>query len=153
MEDLVRWYTRQLDADAARAEAAPPGPWAIDASGRVAGATGVKVIRSVGGAFDGRVSRWPEAPVVDHVLGNDPERVLREINSKRKLLARYVKAVQAVEELKATRERLGSQGQDPFMTDLDLTSAIHRRDTLHGVVCTLAEVYADRDGHEEGWAS
>jgi len=93
MDELVRWLGEQLDADAARAQAAPPGPWVLADNGSIVAADGSRVVSSVGGALEGQVSRWPEGPTVDHVLGQDPARVLAEIDAKRRILAihrRYV---------------------------------------------------------------
>lgn len=129
----MRWYGQQLDTDERIARAcAGNGEWK---------ASDIKVY-------------GPELSVAvrAHMAEHDPARVLREIDSKRRLLAHYIKAAQAVEELTATRERLRLRGQDLLMTEMELESAIHRRDTLHGVVCVLAAVYADREGYEEGWA-
>ncbi|WP_069744762.1 DUF6221 family protein, partial [Streptomyces sp. EN23] len=89
MDGLVRWLSVQLDEDERIAKAAPPGPWSMDGAGSVADADGGRVIPSVGGALDGRVTRWPEGTVIDHVLGHDPARVLREIEAKRAIVARY----------------------------------------------------------------
>jgi hypothetical protein len=140
VDDLVRWYGQQLDTDEQTARAATQGEWVW--SREFVTPPGYHH-RTVGPLEPGDSA---------FIAAHDPARVLREIDSKRQLLARYVKAAQAVEELTATRERLSNQGQDPFLTDLDLTSAIHARDTLHRVVFILATVYADREGYEEGWA-
>lgn len=90
MDDLIRWFGEQLDTDMARANAAPPGPWAIDGSGSIVDANGAKVIRSVGGAMDGRMSRWPEGPAAEHILGSDPSRVIHDIEADRALLQKYI---------------------------------------------------------------
>jgi hypothetical protein len=89
VDDLVVWLRAQLDADAARAEAAPCGPWSVDVSGSIVDADGGRVIPSVGGARDGHPVRWPEGPVVEHVVGHDPARVLREIDALRQIVDRY----------------------------------------------------------------
>lgn len=148
MEDLVRWLGQQLDDDERIARAAgglawhrPEDPWEFAVA--IRDSEGERVVCIEG---------WPSEGQGVHIVAHDPARVLREIDSKRRLLAHYIKAAQAVEELTATRERLRLRGQDLLMTEMELESAIHRRDTLHGVVCVLAAVYADREGYEEGWA-
>ena len=77
MDDLVRWFGQQLDADMARAQAAPPGPWTTDSAGSIVDAASRRVIPSVGGALDGRVSRWPEGPAAEHILALSPDHTLR----------------------------------------------------------------------------
>jgi hypothetical protein len=65
---------------------------------------------------------------------HDPARVLREIDSKRKLLERYERAM---ENRRAHPKDLASAGA--------LLA-------LHGAVELLALPYADRPGYREGWA-
>lgn len=131
MDELVRWLGEQLDADAATAEAAPPGPWSMDGSGSIVAADDTRVVCSVGGTIDGRVSRWPEGPVVEHVLAHDPARVLREINAKRELLSRY-KAMAA---------------DVLVMTGVESILSEYRRVVLPN----LAAGYSDRPGYREEW--
>jgi hypothetical protein len=76
--ELVAFLRARLDEDEAVAQAAPPGPWAEDASHSVVDATGARVIYSVNGG-----TLHPTLAVRAHVLGNDPARVLREVAAKR----------------------------------------------------------------------
>lgn len=84
--ELVDFLRARYDEVAARAEAAPPGPWKVEVGGSIVDANGRRVIPSVGGAVDGRVSRWPEGPATEHIIDNDPARVLAEVEAKRALL-------------------------------------------------------------------
>lgn len=90
--ELVDFLRARYDEVAARAEAAPPGPWNVEASGSIVDANGAKVIGSVGGVMDGRVSRWPEGPAAEHIIGNDPARALADIEVKRQVVSDYEKA-------------------------------------------------------------
>jgi hypothetical protein len=89
--------------------------------------------------------------IANHMMAWEPARVLREIDAKRQVLTGHDKAVQAVEDLSAVRDRLHARGRDVFMTEMDLEAAIHRRDALGGVVRLLALPYADRPGYREEW--
>jgi hypothetical protein len=127
----VVWLRAQLDADAARAEAAPRGPWSVDVSGSIVDADGGRVIPAVGGARDGHPVRWPEGPVVEHVVGHDPTRVLREIDAKRKLVALHDRPQhQCVAEDGPTQWHV----KDPCAT-----------------LRLLASVYSDRPGYLDSW--
>lgn len=92
MDELVAWLREQLDADERIALAAPRGPWGMDGSGSITDADGARVVPSVGGARDGRATRWPDGPSADHILGHDPARVLREIDSKKHLVRKLSEA-------------------------------------------------------------
>jgi hypothetical protein len=128
MDDLVVWLRTQLDEDEARAMAAPRGPWSVQVSGSIVDADGGRVIPSVGGALDGRAVRWPEGPVVEHVVGHDPARVLREIDAKREVV------------------RLAERAHDYAPT---FTSGFAA--ALEGVLRMYAVAYADRPGFREEW--
>ena len=113
----------------------------------------------LGGHWGAVVSyRWEEdpdagAPVAEfrHAARHDPARVLREVEAKRQVVSRYEQAAQAVEELSARRCLLHARGEDVFMTELSLESAIHERDALGVVLRLLALPYADRPGYREEW--
>jgi hypothetical protein len=123
MDDLVQWLRVQLDEDERIARTAPRGPWAVTDAGSIVDADSGRVVSSVGGALDGRVSCWPEGPVVDHVLAHDPARVLREIDAKRQLI-NWVR-------------------KWPLRT--------HTPASVDGVLELLALPYADRPGYREEW--
>jgi hypothetical protein len=135
--DLVQWLSVQLDTDTTCAQAAPPGPWSMNSAGGIVDANGVRVICSVGGAFDGRVSRWPEGPVVEHVLAHDPAQTLREIDARRRIVRAYEDAVTSFghTELGAAAHNL-------------MTGSVN---SLRYTVQLLAVSYEGRPGFKEEW--
>jgi hypothetical protein len=155
----VQWLRAQLDEDERIARTAS---WADDANAWHAKSSPFDA-RGAGQRWyvedsmeDGVVSHVdPRASddegVARHIARHDPAHVLRDIDANRQVLAGYDKAVQAVEDLSAVRDRLHARGQDVFMTELDLESAIHRRDALGGVLRLLALPYADWPGYREEW--
>jgi hypothetical protein len=136
VEDLVRWLRAQLDEDEriARAAASVRGPdWWFegyfkDMDGQVlAGRVhdgGSSAVRSL--AMTTRSDAEGE-----HAARHDPARVLREIEAKREILARY-------EELRAASKEDGLIG--------DVTEE-YQDFLLH----VLALPYADRPGYQESW--
>lgn len=139
MDEFVKWLGQQLDADAARLGAAPPGPWSMNGAGGIVDADGGRVICSVGGAFDGRISRWPEAPVVEVVTTWHPQRLLQEIAAKRQVLR----------DLEQAEFTLSTTGSDGTAFDL-MTGAVN---SLRRVVRGFAAVYDQRPGFAEAVAS
>lgn len=137
MDELVRWLGEQLDEDARIAKAAPRGPWATDGAGSIVDADGGRVIPSVGGAQDGRATRWPEGPVVEAVTMWHPERVLREIDAKRKILR----------DLEQAEFTLSTAGPGTPPHDL-MTGAVN---LLRRTVRLHAEVYDERPGYRDEW--
>ena len=144
MDDLVQWLRAQLDADAARAIAAPRGPWSMDSPGSIVDADGSRVIPSVGGALDGRATRWPEGPVVDHVIAWDPARVLREIKAKRQLIERGGPFCTS---------GCDEPGNEPKNPDTNWTTPLeHHFDcAVYKAAGVLALPYSDRPGFQESW--
>ncbi|MDX3713413.1 DUF6221 family protein [Streptomyces europaeiscabiei] len=142
MDDIAQWLSAQLDEDERIARRAGD-------SFRQIGETGVIVATEGDRAEECASANW--AGVAEHIVAWDPARVLREIDTKRKLLGQYVSAAKSVEDLGAARDQLSAQGRDTLMTGLELESAIHRRDTLRGVLRLLALPYADRPGYREEW--
>lgn len=155
MEDLVRWLSAQLDEDQRIAREAamaigrtgyengvlvdPPARFGDDlaADGAQWAPSYHKVMRkrlkpdekrrtvAECGGFGAR-------PVADHVAEHDPARVLREIDSKRKLVAAIVEAVEAFD------------GMDPMTTLID-------PDLGDDLLKQLAEPYDHRPGFQEEW--
>ncbi|MFI9344912.1 DUF6221 family protein [Streptomyces sp. NPDC052773] len=142
MDELVQWLRAQLGEDERIALAAPSGPWAADASGSIAAADGGRVVPSVGGALDGRAIRWPEGPVVGHLVAHDPARVLREIDAKRQVLGEHL-----------PRKPKGRPNMERHC--LSCTTAQAWDDTAGESNCLtlrlLALPYADRSGYREEW--
>jgi hypothetical protein len=134
---LAEWFLTQLDEDERVTRAAPRGPWSMDGAGSIVDVDGARVICSVGGTLDGRVSRWPEGPAAEHVLSHDPERVLREIEAKRQIVRAYEDAVTT----------FGSTELGTVPHDL-MTGAVN---SLRRTVQLLALSYADRPGFKEEW--
>ncbi|MGW3025843.1 DUF6221 family protein [Streptomyces sp. NPDC001221] len=132
MDELVRWLDEQLAEDERIAQAAPLGPWSMDGAGSIVDADGERVVPSVGGTLNGRVSRWPEGPAAAQILGHDPARVLREIDAKRRLLAIHRPYVPEPDQA-----CLGCAGGIMF--------------TSCPVVRLLALPYADRPGYRDDW--
>lgn len=113
MVDLVQWLTAQLDEDERILREANTSPEMV---------TGIP--RS-----------YAAAPVALHIAEfADPARVLREIDAKRQLLARYERAM---ENRRAHPDDLASAGA--------LLA-------LHGAVKLLALPYADKPGYREEWS-
>lgn len=142
MDDLVRWLTAQLDADAARAEEAAAvqgGHWSAQSlqSGRreprhyVGASVEAGVARSDSEVLSGGV-----APV-RHAAAHDPARVLRDIDAKRGIVRAYEAAVAAFND------------SGPAMANYErLTGSVS---SLRGRVELLATAYSDRPGFREEW--
>lgn len=127
MDELVQWLRVQLDEDERHAQ----------------GGTLRAVLPP---DFEG-LTREGTVHLTDPVQA----RVLREVDAKRQVLAKYAKAVERMEELAALCERLKADGKDTFMPDMERMTAIHRRDVLAEVLRLLALPYADRRGYREEW--
>ena len=138
MDDLVRWLGEQLDEDEQIAQGAPLGPWSMDGAGSVVGADGSRVVPSVGGALNGRVTRWPEGPAAAHILGHDPVWALCEIEVKRRVLR----------DLEQAEVSLAAAEPNTPPHDL-MTGAVN---TLRRVVRLHASAYAARPGYLTKWA-
>lgn len=131
MIELVRWLRAQLDADEQIARAADGELSAVFT--RI-------------GSFD------PEMAADErHIMTHQPARVLREIDAKRRVIEAYTVAVERVAERSAELDRLKARKYETLMTEMDLTTAIHQRDALGGVLRLLALAYADRPGYQESW--
>jgi hypothetical protein len=151
MVNLVHWLQAQLDEDERMARAA-----AEESEGR--GLDGawryhdqhVEMIDSHTVVALGPENRMSPG-VGRHIAEHDPVRVLLELNAKRQILDEYNKAVGRLEEIAALLSRLRDKDQDPYLTEVEWASVIHRRDTLHGVMRLLALPYADRPGYREEW--
>lgn len=84
MSDLVEFLAARLDEDEARALAASPGPWMPnDEHDEVLAVDGITVAE--GFALSGAQQR----ATVDHIVHQDPARVLREVEAKRRAIAEH----------------------------------------------------------------
>ncbi|MGQ5640781.1 MULTISPECIES: DUF6221 family protein [unclassified Streptomyces] len=130
MDELVVWLREQLDEDARIARAADAGRWEFRTLGRHDQAA----IQTAGGLiqFDG--SRASGNGV--HTAVHNPACVLREIDAKRRLVARYV------EHERLDRETFDAEGEHA-------RSLVSLRAAYLDVVRELATVYADRPGYRE----
>jgi hypothetical protein len=97
----------------------------------VVDADGGRVIPSVGGAQDGRATRWPEGPAANYVLAHDPARVLRDIEAKRAI-------VDDLAEVLRWGERKGPDYQDGA-------------ESCERTLKRLALAYADHPDYREVW--
>ncbi|MGW4603753.1 DUF6221 family protein [Streptomyces sp. NPDC004532] len=124
MDDLVQWLGKQLDEDAALAEAASPGPWHANAeSDEVLAVDGITV--ADGFALSGRQLR----ATTEHIARHDPARVLRETDAKRQIIAEH----------DVCSRKLGES--------MDCQSLEFPCTTLR----LLAVPYADRPGYRDDW--
>jgi hypothetical protein len=136
-DDLVQFLRARLDEDGRIANAAPRGPWRMEGSGSIVDAEGGRVILSVGGALDGRTSRWPEGPVADAVTTWHPERALREIEAKQQVL----------HDLEQAEFTLSTAGPGTPPHDL-MTGAVN---TLRRVARRDVAVYRDHPDFDPAW--
>jgi hypothetical protein len=120
MDDLVQWLRDRLDEDERIARAASLGPWVQSGIGDYGWTVtfgrpgaGVETDDSEQGLAD-----------ADFIAAHDPARVLREIDSKRRMIGAI--------------EHLLVQVDDPFAG-------------VDDVLRLLALPYADRPGYREEW--
>jgi hypothetical protein len=146
MDELVRWLGQQLDEDERIARAASwtddanawhaePSPYGARDNGQrwyVEDAMDDGVVSHV----DPRAS--DDEGVARHIAEHDPARVLREIDAKRRLLARYV------EHERLDRETFDAEGQHA-------RSLVSLRAAYLDAVRELATVYTDRPGYRDDW--
>ncbi len=132
MDDLVRWLRAILDAEAEETLAAAEelGPdWFYD-DGYVQARRELDLVAT--GSQD-----FLEAERGRFIAVHDPARVLREIDAKRGILARYEFACRNAAELNITEQEREQR--------IGLAAAFGT-----SVQC-IAEVYADRPGFLESW--
>ncbi|MDX3582508.1 DUF6221 family protein [Streptomyces europaeiscabiei] len=138
MVDLVQWLTAQLDEDERVALAATQHRWIVSERKTPASAdspSGDPFWVAADEGFGAPAFQFKDKRDAEFIAAHDPARVLREIDAKRKLLARYERAM---ENRRAHPDDLASAGA--------LLA-------LHGAVKLLAAPYADRPDYEEAVAS
>jgi hypothetical protein len=123
VEDLVQWLSAQFEEDERIARRAGD-------SFRQIGETGVIIATEGDRAEECASANW--AGVAEHIVAQDPARVLREIDAKRRILAEVYPEVAKAEEM--IQDEWHSGGD----TDGDLLRL-------------LALPYADRPGYREEW--
>lgn len=127
MHELVRWLSEILDTDEewARAAAEEYGSvWTVDVRMQaVTSDTGADVVTE------------PNTPL-DHIAEYDPARVLREVEAKRAIVARYEFACR-----EAADDRSNSEEEREVWVKV--------AGALQSSVLCLAAPYADRPGYDE----
>jgi hypothetical protein len=138
VSDLVEFLRARLDEDEQAAKAATDGPWTVDNE------TYAEAIRSADGTHVVAGGRWgDEASVFEttedaiHIARHDPARVLREIESKRRL-------IESIETLRAPLQRSWADGSSSLAVMGMLTE-------VDKALAALALPYADHEDFEEEW--
>lgn len=127
MDDLITWLRAQLDRQERYARKASPGPWKANAEHDEVIAVDDLVLA------DGFALNEPQLrATVDHIVENDPDRVLREVEAKRRIIEAAVVA--------------WNESCNP--TDDFWVSIVP---TLKAVVRNLAMPYCDRPGYRDEW--
>ena len=154
MDDLMQWFGKQLDIDAARARAATPGPWRYDQGKHhhivgtplfeeavFAGPAGGRATCEAGtGETDDQQSMRDAEFIAEH----GPDRALREIDAKRKLIARGGPFCTS---------DCDEPGNEPKNPDTNWTTPLeHHLDcAAYNAAGVLAMVYTERPGYREEW--
>lgn len=153
-EDLTRWLGEQLDVDERTTKDATPGPWwhnpgkqwlGPDAFEKYDLRQGEEFV-GYGGPhpFTGAVASTGPASNMQgmkdaaYIAEHDPVRVLREIEAKRGIVARYEFACR-----EAADERSNSEEEREVWVKV--------AGALQSCVLCLAAIYADRPGYDEAW--
>lgn len=127
--DLAAWLGEQIDHDEQVALAATPGPWhALD-----------------GGVINDDEDQWPVANTESarnredrvHIALHDPARVLRQVAAHRAIVKMYKNAVTARD---GGSVSAWNRGVDHGAADV-----------LGDVVRSVAAIYSDRPGYQEGF--
>jgi hypothetical protein len=149
MGELVQWFTTQLDEEERVAQQATEGPWVAEVSGE----TGHCVIPADAQStreYVAKTQLYAATFDAEHIARHNPERVLREIDAKRKLLAAYSEAVQYRDEAKASIEAASGV---PNTEAGDAWLSWQRQVmTLELAVSLAASAYTDRHTFRERWA-
>ena len=126
--DFVQWLRAQLGEDERIARRAGD-------SFRQIGETGVIVATEGDRAEECASANW--AGVAEHIVRHDPARVLREIEAKRAVVARYEFACG-----EACRLTLTEEEREVW---------VQVAGALQSCVLLLAGAYEDRPGYQESW--
>lgn len=130
-DDLVAWLRTQIDEDEAAAQAASPGPWAVESENPDGGWAidwnkDGSVVEVVGSGHVGG-GAWEHADA-QHIARWDPARALREVAAKRRMIDALAEA------------------------ETNHGSYITATYTTNDALKDLAAVYADRPGWKPEWA-
>jgi hypothetical protein len=128
---LVEFLRARLDEDASVARAATPGPWAVDNveyAESILAADRTAVVG--GGRWGGEASVFETTEDALHIARHDPERVLAEVETKRRIVF--------------LAERLPELTASTDMFD-------NNRDAWAEVLKRLALPYADHPDYQGAW--
>ena len=153
MQKMVAWLRTELDEDERIAREATKGPWIAEVSGE----TGNCVIPADALSAREYVARTQLYAAVfdaEHIARHNPERVLREIEAKRKLLAEYASAVQFRDEAAARMQAAADVPGGKWAAE---DEAAYQRwqqvvAILEHPVTLAASVYTDKHTFREEWA-
>jgi hypothetical protein len=137
-DDLVAFLKARLDEDDEIARQASAGPW-------------TKEVGYISGGPEGavRVAQQAQAWNAAHIVRHDPERELREIESKRLIVDEYATTCQIRDDAAA---RIKAAGDHPSPADLDTWDRAEREAAiLRGPVEASASVYAGHPDYREEW--
>jgi hypothetical protein len=136
MDDLVQWLRAQLDEDEqiARAVEDRSAPW--DGQWMADGDSAVRTVN--GHVLFYRHDSGPLKPgLADYVAEWDPARVLRDIDAKRAIVARY--------------EFVCTEASRTTITEEEREVWVQVGGTLQSCVLQLALPYTDRPGYRDEW--
>jgi hypothetical protein len=145
MDDLIQWLHEQLKEDERIAREAGNRRWLVQDN----------IIELYPEREDDGFMSWPTRSDAHHAATWEPERVLREVEVARELLAEYERVLTAHATHQREVARIGEQGD----TDPIRHAALRREaDYLPAMLHVLerwakrkAAVYADRPGYREEW--
>ncbi|MGW0933139.1 DUF6221 family protein [Streptomyces sp. NPDC002644] len=143
--DLVQWLRTQLDADEQTARQATEGPWIAEVSGE----TGHCVIPADAQSareFVAKTQLYAAAFDAEHIARYNPERALREVDIKRRLLALHPRGMNPA---------VGADPDDRAtwlpVCDTCQVEAARPGDWPCEHLRLLAMPYADRPGYRKEW--
>ncbi|MFK4797803.1 DUF6221 family protein [Streptomyces sp. MPA0124] len=143
MDELVQWLREQLDDDERTARAATDGPWTTMGQ-RVLDPSPPSNRLGIGMAVGHAAASADYNETAEHIARHDPERVLREIDAKRQLVARGGPFCTS---------DCDDPDNEPKNPDTDWTTPLdHHLDcAAYEAAKVLALPYADRPGYREEW--
>jgi hypothetical protein len=129
--DFMKFLWARYDDEAALAEAASPGPWAVnDESDEVLAVDGITVAE--GFALSGRQLR----ATTEHIARHDPARVLRGVEAKRQIT-------------KVHFRRRSYDWDEPGVIGFECAQCLDRYPCA--TLRLLALPYADHEAYREEW--
>ncbi|MDT0608853.1 DUF6221 family protein [Streptomyces lancefieldiae] len=141
MDDLAQWLRAQLDEDERIARAATEGPWSVDDNSYAEAiyAADRRTTVVAGGRWGGEASVFESTEDALHIAAHDPARVLREIDTKWKILVECV----------YWHGKLAGEAAAPSPAPFPaLGEAL---DAVTPILRARALPYVDRPGYREEW--